>query len=223
MTQENRPAYRKAPVGAFISCWSLFRPFCQPSCPRFSEAFVPEVLEVINICFPSSMGEEDPADPWWPLLNPPCVEPVSQFPSFFFGVFNSWGVSARYNSHGETEDPIRSGLFNAHVKFRAEPRQHVSTQSPASSSSLLRCQDFDRECQPRHFLMHLQMFVLRFFSTEFLSGMLESSHGVCVPNTTLLGPFGQVKEVSFLLQIQRYPKRIGPGCPASGVCGLHRS
>lgn len=48
---------------AFISCWSLCRPLCQPSCPCLSEVFVPEVLEVINICFPSSMGEEDPADP----------------------------------------------------------------------------------------------------------------------------------------------------------------
>lgn len=53
--------------------------------------------------------------------------------------------------------------------------------------------------------------------------LLESSHGVCVPNTPLIGQFGQLKEVSFWLKIQGNPKRIGPGCPASGVCGFHRS
>lgn len=58
------------------------------------------------------------------------------------------GISAQYNSQAKPEDPIRSGLFNAQVKFRAEPR-HVSTQRPVSSSSLLCCQDFDREIEPR--------------------------------------------------------------------------
>lgn len=34
-----------------------------PPALAFRGPFVCEVVEVINICFPSSMGEEDPADP----------------------------------------------------------------------------------------------------------------------------------------------------------------
>ena len=73
--------------GFFISYWGLCRLLCQPPCPHVSGPFVCEVLEVINICFPSSVGEEDPADPLWPLRNPQRVEPVSAFPSLFFWFF----------------------------------------------------------------------------------------------------------------------------------------
>lgn len=71
--------------GFFISYWGLCRLLCQHSCPHVSGPFVCEVLEVIKICFPFSVGEEDPADPLWPLLNPQRFEPVSPFPSLFFG------------------------------------------------------------------------------------------------------------------------------------------
>lgn len=87
--------------------------------------FVCEVLEVINICFPSSVGEENPANPLWPLLNPQQVEPVSPFSSSSFGLClggcrpatNVWVGCG--NHSGPT-------LFNAHLEFRAEPWQQVS-------------------------------------------------------------------------------------------------
>lgn len=43
------------------------------------------------------MREEDPADPLWPFPNPPWVEPVSQFPSFFFWVFSTEGASTQHS------------------------------------------------------------------------------------------------------------------------------
>lgn len=113
--------------GFFISYWGLCRLLCQPSCPHVSGPFVCEVLEVINICFPSSVGEEDPADPLWPLRNPQRVEPVSAFPSLFFWVFfYLWGCLPSANTHVRPEDHTEPGLFNAHLECRAEPRWQVS-------------------------------------------------------------------------------------------------
>lgn len=89
---EHQPHYGTALTGVFISYWGLCRLLHRPSCPCVSGPFVCEVLEVINICFSSSVGEEDPADPLWPLLNPQRVEPVSSFPSLFFWVFTSEGA-----------------------------------------------------------------------------------------------------------------------------------
>lgn len=88
----------------FISCWGLCLLLCQPSCLRILRPFVCEVLEVINICFAFSVGDEDPADSAWPLLNPQWVDPISTFPSHFFFWGRTPHTDTRVGLCGTTQD-----------------------------------------------------------------------------------------------------------------------